>query len=205
MAATGDKLFFAGQDGVDSNVLADLGQLASLTPDQAEQISTVAFSALKGMHTKDAVLGLLDKFCEAHGMKRAGLERLFRSLLFFFQVCAQKHLSPPLLRQDLNKLGVEDEVALVVVEKYRNEFADVSRSLVERTLNVNQLKNLKWKFGVTSSNSEMASVGKTFLQLSFTIQNGEKKEEKLMELSLPQFYTLLQEMEKAKAALDYFS
>lgn len=70
---------------------------------------------------------------------------------------------------------------------------------------VNQLVDLEWKFGVTSSSSEMWRVGNTFLQLKLIINKAGQHQDVYMELTLPQFYDFLHEMEKVRNHLEYLS
>ncbi|XP_077862236.1 COMM domain-containing protein 7-like [Saccoglossus kowalevskii] len=70
---------------------------------------------------------------------------------------------------------------------------------------INQLVDMEWKFGVTAANSEINKVGNTFLQLKLVVNKGNRTENVYMELTLPQFYSFLHEMEKAKSSLEYFS
>jgi hypothetical protein len=52
----------------------------------------------------------------------------------------------------------------------------------------------------------MKKVGNTYLQLKLVLDKGvNKAEEIFMELTLPQFYSFLHEMEKAKASLEYLT
>lgn len=74
-----------------------------------------------------------------------------------------------------------------------------------QTFMVNPLVDMEWKFGVTTATSDMKVVGNSFLQLKLVIDKGGKKEDVFMELTLPQFYSFLHEMEKARTALEYFS
>lgn len=48
-------------------------------------------------------------------------------------------------------------------------------------------------------------IGSTFLQLKFVIDNGGVLENKSVELTLPQFYEFLSEMEKAKTYVEFLS
>ena len=85
---------------------------------------------------------------------------------------------------------------------------------------MNELVNMEWKFGVTASSNDLESVGNTFLQLKLVINKGghggdkddkddsnnnNNKEVVYMELTLPQFYNFLAEMEKAKSTIDFFT
>uniref|UniRef100_A0A8C2KW30 COMM domain containing 7 n=2 Tax=Cyprinus carpio TaxID=7962 RepID=A0A8C2KW30_CYPCA len=76
---------------------------------------------------------------------------------------------------------------------------------VGQTLMVNQLVDMEWKFGVTVGTSELQKTGNIFLQLKLVIRKGNTTENVYMELTLPQFYNFLHEMERAKASMDCFS
>ena len=93
---------------------------------------------------------------------------------------------------------------------------------------------MQWRFGITASNSELIHSGVSFLQLKLVLDKGVDHEVVNMgiffiffpyfilfilinfvfcflffvlflELTLPQFYELLQELEKAKQALTSYS
>uniref|UniRef100_A0A8C9TTC2 COMM domain containing 7 n=1 Tax=Scleropages formosus TaxID=113540 RepID=A0A8C9TTC2_SCLFO len=81
----------------------------------------------------------------------------------------------------------------------------LARLAVGQTLMVNQLVDMEWKFGVTVGTSELQKVGNIFLQLKLVIRKGNSTENVYMELTLPQFYNFLHEMERAKASIDCFS
>uniref|UniRef100_A0A8D3C9Q4 COMM domain containing 7 n=1 Tax=Scophthalmus maximus TaxID=52904 RepID=A0A8D3C9Q4_SCOMX len=83
--------------------------------------------------------------------------------------------------------------------------AALSRLAVRQTLMVNQLVDMEWKFGVTVGTSEIQKVGNIFLQLKLVVRRGNSTENVYMELTLPQFYNFLHEMERAKASMECFS
>ena len=118
--------------------------------------------------------------------------------------------------------------------QWGSRLAVISRSAVGQTLSVNQLVDMEWRFGVTASSNEAQRVGSSFLQLRLLINKGNTNEEVFMggwgslchsrtrppagsccatsiiclcpaELTLPQFYSFLHEMEKAKASLEFLS
>ncbi len=89
---------------------------------------------------------------------------------------------------------------------------------------------MEWRFGglvlccsscadhaVSAGSSEVRSGGSTFLQLKLSVNNGLKVEDVFMglearlcccddaELTLPQFYSFLHELERAKASLESFN
>ena len=54
--------------------------------------------------------------------------------------------------------------------------------------------------------AELSKVGNTFLQLRLTLQaSDESTSAVVVELTLPQFYSLLADLQAAKATLDYLS
>mmetsp|Transcript_30308 Transcript_30308/g.33862 ORF Transcript_30308/g.33862 Transcript_30308/m.33862 type:complete len:87 (-) Transcript_30308:185-445(-) len=71
------------------------------------------------------------------------------------------------------------------------------------TANCGHLVGMDWRFGVTTSNKNLERVGSTFLQLKLSIDRGGGNIHKVhLELTLPQFYKFMGEMEKAKANLE---
>jgi len=65
-----------------------------------------------------------------------------------------------------------------------------------------RLVGLDWKFGVTASSSELQAVGSSFLQVRLSLdKGGPAPEEVVMEMTLPQFYEMMHQLEMAQAAL----
>ncbi|EFA81273.1 COMM domain-containing protein 7 [Heterostelium album PN500] len=101
---------------------------------------------------------------------------------------------------------LSEEQAELIAQKYKTSFIGLSRSFVGNTLAINQVLDMQWRFGVTTASSESKKGGNTFLQLKLVLdQGGDNKQEVHMELTLPQFYQFLKEMEQAKASLEYFN
>merc|ERR1712087_209591 len=85
----------------------------------------------------------------------------------------------------------------------KSRLADLRSEAIESTLAVNQLVDIQWKFGVTAASSDIQLVGNTFLKMKWTTKGEDGKLETIcMELSLPQFYKFLHEMEKAKTSME---
>jgi hypothetical protein len=77
--------------------------------------------------------------------------------------------------------------------KWQKSFVGLSEQQIDKTLKVNQVVDMEWKFGgqsallhvilhasapfaVTASSSELAAVGSTFLQLKLVLDRGGSKE-----------------------------
>lgn len=101
--------------------------------------------------------------------------------------------------------GLSKDKSQYVLESWKANLIGLSRSVMAQTFMVNPLVDMEWKFGVTAASSDLKVVGNSFLQLKLVVNKGGKNENVYMELTLPQFYSFLHEMEKARTALDYFS
>lgn len=65
---------------------------------------------------------------------------------------------------------------------------------------MNELVDMQWKFVVTASSSEVDRIGSAAVQLSLTLDTGAgSTTDVVVELTLPQFYDFLADMEKAQA------
>ncbi len=63
----------------------------------------------------------------------------------------------------------------------------------------------EWRFGVTVSTNDLARVGATYLQMRLLVDSGSegRLDTHHVELTVPQFYDLLGQLEKAKQYSDY--
>jgi hypothetical protein len=128
------------------------------------------------------------------------------------------------------RAGLPAAHAEQVASLWRGQVLELSRTAISATLTVNELVDMEWKFGVTVGTDEIEKVsscvgwlrflthavapvarccvqmGATFLQLRMVIDKGSGvRENVLMELSLPQFYDFLSQMEKAKTFVDFLA
>ncbi|KAK3101610.1 hypothetical protein FSP39_004835 [Pinctada imbricata] len=147
----------------------------------------------------------LQEFAEQNGVNATALKNVFKSLLSIPSSALRKSLTANQLKEDLTNLGLAEDKAEYFCQQWNNSLAALSRSALGQTLMVNQLTDMEWKFGVTAASSEMDKVGNTFLQLKLVINTGNGTKNTYMELTLPQFYSFLHEMEKAKASLELLS
>ncbi|XP_033646869.1 COMM domain-containing protein 7-like isoform X2 [Asterias rubens] len=147
----------------------------------------------------------LDDFARDEGISAAPLRNIVRSLITILNNAVKRNMTPSQLNEDLVNLGLSEEKSSYLSDQWKSNLLGLSRTAVGQTLMVNQLMDMEWKFGVTAASSELQQVGSTFLQLKLVVNKGNKTENVFMELSVPQFYSFLHEMEKAKMSLEYFS
>ena len=206
-ALSSTQFHFTHED-VDEEFLTDMQHIQSSIPiDVFKALVQASIKLLTGEQSQltsiDHLLEALSPLSERAQMPARKLANMVRSMTMFFQGCAKHNCKLDFVKEDAEKFGLEEERAQLLCNVYRKYFSAISRVLIAQTLSVNPLKDMDWRFGVTASSSELNQVGTTFLQLKLVL--GEEKKPVFLELSLPQFYDFLHQMEKAKSSLDFFS
>ncbi|XP_071485227.1 LOW QUALITY PROTEIN: COMM domain-containing protein 7-like [Diadema antillarum] len=192
---------FTSETPTDS-MFSDIQSLNKFNEEQFSQLVTIVFSFLLEPNTSSRLLSQLDDFADEQGVSGPALRNVVKSLLAVPYSAVRRNLSPSDLKEDFINLGLSEEKSSHVSEKWKSNLVGLSRSAVGQTLMVNQLVDMEWKFGASS---ELQQVGSTFIQMKLVVNKGNKTENVYMELSVPEFYSFLHEMEKAKASLEYFS
>lgn len=163
------------------------------------------FSFLVSPKESSRFMSQIAEFAEEYGLGTNALKSVVKSLLSFFKSALKSNLTPAQVKEDLEHLGLSGENSPHMSNQWKANLVALSRSVVGQTFMVNELVDMEWKFGVTAGSSDLKVVGQTFLQLKMVVDHGGVQEDVFMEMTLPQFYSFLHEMEKAKSALEYFS
>ncbi|BFZ10654.1 hypothetical protein BsWGS_13693 [Bradybaena similaris] len=185
------------------SMFSDFQALNKFQNELFSQLVQIAFQFLLEPSKSARLMTQLEEFAQENGVSVAPLRNVFKSLVSLPNSALKKSLSPSQLQEDLQTLGLSEDKSQVVVSQYEANLTALSRGALGQTLMVNQLVDIEWKFGVTASSSELDKVGNTFLQLKLVINTGNGTKNVFLELTLPQFYSFLHEMEKAKASLEY--
>jgi len=187
-------------------IFRDFQILNSFSDNQLEQLVDLILSYLTNDSGVSDLMELLSTFGNANAISLNSLKSISNGILNFFKGAIRANLSLTLVKEDLLNLGLTEENAIRISSKYKSKFIEMSRAMIGQTLNVNQLVDLEWSFGVTASSSELGKIGSTYLQLKLVLDKGNNTTEDVhMDLTLSQFYEFLHEMQKAKANLDFFS
>ncbi|RNA08177.1 COMM domain-containing 7 isoform X1 [Brachionus plicatilis] len=112
---------------------------------------------------------------------------------------------PKVVKHFQSNFGLDDSKCTIIksiLEKYADQLKAIKCS---QSLMIGQLVDMEWKFGVTASTSHVDKLGQAFLQIKLVFNTGDKVESRFMELTLPQFYSFLLEMNKARSQMDYLS
>lgn len=110
------------------------------------------------------------------GTWRVSLLRMTPALTPALAHCVRVSVRTAHVAEDLGRLGMQSDIAEAVSVLWRTHFVDLSRAVAARTVGVNELVDMDWKFGVTASSSELQKVGTSFLQLKVVINKGDHDE-----------------------------
>uniref|UniRef100_A0A8C6V9P3 COMM domain containing 7 n=1 Tax=Naja naja TaxID=35670 RepID=A0A8C6V9P3_NAJNA len=193
------------REPVPEAVSADLQLLNQLSAQQFSTLVEVLFQFLREPKEVERFLALLSDFATGNKISLGPLKSIVKSLLLVPSGALKRSLTAEQVQADLITLGLSDEKARYFEEQWKENSPALSRLAVGQTLMVNQLIDMEWKFGVTAGSSELGKVGSIFLQLKLVVKKGSRLEPVYLELTLPQFYSFLHEMERIKTSLESLS
>ncbi|KAK2885750.1 hypothetical protein Q8A67_016587 [Cirrhinus molitorella] len=192
-------------DTLPDNVSTDFQNLNKFSEQQFVSLTEILYQFLLEPKESERFLRQLTEFAGENGMSAGPLRALMKSVLLLPHGALKRNLTAEQVKADLVSLGLNEDKASHFSDQWKIHYPVLSRLAVGQTLTVNQLVDMEWKFGVTVGTSELQKTGNIFLQLKLVIRKGNTTENVYMELTLPQFYNFLHEMERAKASMDCFS
>ncbi|XP_077728860.1 COMM domain-containing protein 7 isoform X1 [Canis aureus] len=172
---------------------------------QFSALTEVLFHFLTEPKEVERFLAQLSEFATTNQISLAPLRSIVKSLLLVPNGALKKSLTADQVRADFITLGLSEEKATYFSEKWKQNAPTLARWAIGQTLMINQLIDMEWKFGVTSGSSELEKVGSIFLQLKLVVKKGNQTENLYIELTLPQFYSFLHEMERVKTSMECLS
>uniref|UniRef100_K7F208 COMM domain containing 7 n=1 Tax=Pelodiscus sinensis TaxID=13735 RepID=K7F208_PELSI len=172
---------------------------------QFSALTDVVFRFLTEPKEVERFLTQLSEFATMNEISLGPLKNIVKSILVIPNGALKKNLTSEQVRADFIALGLSEEKASYFAEQWKLNSPTLTRLAVGQTLMINQLIDMEWKFGVTAGSSELEKVGSIFLQLKLMVKKGGQVEHVYVELTLPQFYSFLHEMERIKTSLEYFS
>lgn len=193
------------QDPVPEAVSSDIQHLNQMGAQQFSALTEVIFRFLTEPKEVEGFLAQLSEFATTYQMSIGPLRSIVKSLLLVPNGALRRSLSAEQVQADLLTLGLSEEKAVYFAEKWKQNAPSLAHWALGQTLMINQLVDMEWKFGVTSGSSELEKVGSIFLQLKLVIKKGKRTENMYIELTLPQFYSFLHEMERVRASMGCFA
>uniref|UniRef100_A0A3Q1H7B3 COMM domain containing 7 n=1 Tax=Acanthochromis polyacanthus TaxID=80966 RepID=A0A3Q1H7B3_9TELE len=175
------------KDVLPDSVSSDFQNLNKLNEQQFHRLVEILFRFLLEPKETERFMQQLSEFAAEHGMSSGPLRSLMKSVLLVPQGALKKNLTAEQIKEDLLTLGKR-----LNPSSWAEHQAALCRLALGQTLMVNQLLDMEWKFGGKGD----------FL---WSRLKGNSTENVYMELTLPQFYNFLHEMERAKASMECFS
>uniref|UniRef100_A0A672HRQ4 COMM domain containing 7 n=1 Tax=Salarias fasciatus TaxID=181472 RepID=A0A672HRQ4_SALFA len=106
--------------------------------------------------------------------------------------------------QQLSEFAAEQGLSAGPLKSLMKSVLLLPQGAVKKNLTSEQIRDDLLTL-VTVGTSEVQKAGNIFLQLKLVVRRGSSTENVYMELTLPQFYNFLHEMERAKASMECFS
>uniref|UniRef100_A0A8C6NZV2 COMM domain containing 7 n=1 Tax=Nothobranchius furzeri TaxID=105023 RepID=A0A8C6NZV2_NOTFU len=184
------------KDVLPDSVSSDFQNLNRVNKQEFCHLTEILFQFLLEPKEVSRFMQQLLDFAGEHGMSAGPLRSLMRSVLL---------VSQGVQRNSAKVLFVGSNEEKRRFRGWGEHYPALSKQAVGQTLKVNQLVDMEWKFGVTVGTSEVQKAGSIFLQLKLMVRRGNSTQNLYMELTLPQFYHFLHEMERAKANMDSFN
>ncbi|NXT34930.1 COMD7 protein, partial [Pelecanoides urinatrix] len=173
---------------------------------QFSALTEVLFRFLTEPKEVERFLTQLSDFATMNKISLGPLKNIVKSILLVPNGALKRNLSSEQVRADFIALAsLNWSLACLLLLQWKVNSPTLTRLAVGQTLMINQLIDMEWKFGVTAGSSELEKVGSIFLQLKLVIKKGSQMENVYIELTLPQFYSFLHEMERVKTSLESFS
>uniref|UniRef100_A0AC11BSJ6 Uncharacterized protein n=1 Tax=Ovis aries TaxID=9940 RepID=A0AC11BSJ6_SHEEP len=176
------------QDPVPEAMGGDMQQLNQLGAQQFSALTEVLFHFLTEPKEVERFLAQLSEFATTNQISLGPLRSIVKSLLLVPNGALKKGLTAEQVRADFMTLGLSEEKAVYFSEKWKQNAPTLAR----------------WAI-VTSGSSELEKVGSIFLQLKLVVKKGNQTENVYIELTLPQFYSFLHEMERVRTSMECFS
>ncbi|KAK3784243.1 hypothetical protein RRG08_031628 [Elysia crispata] len=187
------------------SMFSDFQSLNKFPDELFDQLVQFSFQFLLEPSKSSRLVEQLEDFAGSNGVGAGALKNVFKSLVYLPNAALKKSLAAAQLQEDFQNLGLSPKKAETASQQFEDNLLLLSRGALGQTLMVNQLVDIEWKFGVTASTSELNRVGNTFLQMKLVINTGSSTKDVFLELTLPQFYSFLHEMERAKNSLEFLS
>ncbi|KAL5014283.1 hypothetical protein ScPMuIL_008553 [Solemya velum] len=190
MAAT----FHFSKETPPESLFTDIQTLNKFQDEQFHELVAILFAFLIEPSKSSRLLSQLDEFSEQNSLSSAALKNVFKSLLYIPNSALRRNVTPAQLKEDFVNLGLSDDRSSHIEEQWKSKLLSLSKSALSRPDGQPTCRH-GVEIGVTAASSELNKVGNTFLQLKLVINNGNGTSNVYMELTLPQFYSFLHEME----------
>uniref|UniRef100_F7GIJ9 COMM domain containing 7 n=1 Tax=Macaca mulatta TaxID=9544 RepID=F7GIJ9_MACMU len=191
------------EDPVPEAVGGDMQQLNQLGAQQFSALTEVLFHFLTEPKEVERFLAQLSEFATTNRISLSSLRSIVKSLLLVPNGALKKSLTAKQVQADFITLGLSEEKATYFSEKWKQNAPTLAQWAIGQTLMINQLIDMEWKFGGNYCHFNL-NYFFFFHQLKLVVKKGNQTENVYIELTLPQFYSFLHEMERVRTSMECF-
>ena len=127
------------------------------------------------------------------------------AILLYFQLASKRLLTRDKIQEDLHKLDFPEEAVQFAGEIWENQKDAVTLRALSQMASCDDLLDMEWKFGVTTSDSIVENKGECFIQLKLIFGQDKGTREVNFEMSPKEFYEFYGELEKIKTVMEITS
>lgn len=127
-----------------AQLLTDINNLNNFSEQQFTQFIELLTQFLAHNPAAEASLAA---FAGEHGINLKPLKNTVTGILYFLSIALRKNMSPVHVAADLQALGLSEEKATVFSERWASNFVALSETQIAKTLSVNELSDIQWRFG----------------------------------------------------------
>jgi len=167
-----------------------------------ENLNQLVALVMKFLHDKDhdTLAASLQPIAKQNDLEFRSVEEAAYTLEGILKEAVESKLSKKeVVNKFTSKYGFTAMAASMLGEEYQLQLKPVLSSVFNNGLSLNGFANLDWKLGVSVASKQSMSAPSPFVQLRIGVEKGNSAiEYHAIEMSIPQFYHLLAEMEIAK-------
>lgn len=182
------------------------------------QFINIVFAYIVGLPTFQTAEAeyKLAAFIADNGLKPA-YETMFYQLITTLHESIKHQHSPEYVEKALQGYSLLAEHSAVIKKSYGHNVQVITQLFNENIFKISRLLDIEWRFGVTTSNSQLSQVGTCWLQLKIkrtkeggaVVKAGEEEDKEgtavvaagvefdIIEMSLQQFYAFLTMLQQA--------
>lgn len=197
--------YFFTTEQVDDDFVSKMKVLNDFGDEAFKSIITIIFTFMVEPGQAEELVDSIEDFSVEHKVKGNVVKKSLQACLTVLRASLKMNLTPEKLKSDFLAFGFDDAKATLVARGWKANMMTLSRNVAAMALNANKLLDLEWRFGIAAGSSEKRKAGHTFLQLKLVLDKGSHTEDVLMEMTVPQFYSFLKEMQIAKRTMEILS
>lgn len=121
----------------DEQLYTDIQKINAFNQELLLELVTILLNVAQGKQDLSTGLG---QFCSENNINEARLRPTVKALFYLFRGSMRNNATPKHIGEDLLNFGVEKEQAVAVAQAWKNNFLDLSKSVIGKTLQVRLIR-----------------------------------------------------------------